>query len=457
MDEMPRIAGEGMRWERWALADMKPAEYNPRKALTPEDPEYQEIKESLGVLDYSDPIVLNFDGTIIKGHQRRTVMMDMGYTHAMVVVLEIHDKTKEMMVNVALNKITGKWDPRLLKQVLLDIDLNGYDFTVTGFKQTELEDLIQELDIPAEANDDDFDPDAAAAQIAIPETARGDIYQLGRHRLMCGDATDPADARALLAGEMLDLVITDPPYNVAYGEKTEFLNGYLGQEDSRENSTILNDQMDTLSFYSFLLEAFRNFNESMRPGAAIYVFHAESTGFQFRQAYADAGLKMAQCLIWEKNAFVMGRQDYQWRHEPILYGWKEGAAHYFVNDRTQDTVLLEDMPEFKTMKRQELLAFIEKISRDYKDQTTVHYENKPSRNSLHPTMKPVPLVGRLMNNSSRPGWAVGDFFGGSGSTLIAAEQLGRTAYLMELDERNCDVIVKRWEEFTGKKAVRVNG
>jgi DNA modification methylase len=213
--------------------------------------------------------------------------------------------------------------------------------------------------------------------------------------------------------------------------------------------------MDNQSFYNFLLDAFRNMNDAMRPGAAAYVFHAESTGLQFRQAYADAGLKMAQCLIWEKNSFVLGRQDYQWRHEPILYGWKEGAGHYFINDRTQDTVLLEEQLDFKNMKRQELLAFVEKLFRDYSDQTSVHFENKPSRNSLHPTMKPVPLIGRLMNNSSKPGWIVGDFFGGSGSTLIAAEQLGRTAYLMEMDERNVDVIVQRWEQYTGSKAVKL--
>ena len=259
-----------------------------------------------------------------------------------------------------------------------------------------------------------------------------------------------------MGGAKLDLIITDPPYNVDYGAKTEFLESYLGQEGSRANSTIENDHMDALSFYKFLLAAFQNMNQAMRPGAAIYVFHAESTGLQFRQAYTDAGLKMSQCLIWEKNAFVLGRQDYQWRHEPILYGWKEGAAHYFINDRTQDTVLLEDELDFKAMKKQELLAFIENYIRQYKDLTTVHFENKPARNALHPTMKPIPLVGRLMNNSSKPGWNIGDFFGGSGTTLMAAEQLGRTAYLMEYDERNVDVIVQRWEAYTGKKAVLLN-
>ena len=444
-----------MQFETRKLADLHPAEYNPRVKLTPSDPEYIDIKNSITEFGYADPIVINYDGTIIKGHQRRTVMMDLGYTEAEVIVLDIRDKQKEKALNVALNKITGKWDIAILKDLLQDLDLNGYDFTVTGFRREDLSDLIQQLDIPQEANDDGFDPDKEAAQIEVPEANRGDIWQLGRHRLMCGDSTDPSDVAALMGGDKLDLVITDPPYNVAYGEKTAFLEGYLGQEDSRNNSTILNDKMDSHSFYRFLLDAFRNMNEAMRPGAAIYVFHAESTGLQFRQAFNDAGLKLAQCLIWEKNAFVLGRQDYQWRHEPILYGWKEGAAHYFINDRTQDTVLLEEEKELPGMKKQELLAILTNYIQQYKDLTTVHYEHKPTRNDMHPTMKPVPLVGKYMTNSSKPGWIVGDLFGGSGSTLIAAEQLGRTAYLMEMDERNCDVIVRRWESFTGQKAVKV--
>lgn len=429
-----------MQFERRKLADLHPAEYNPRKKLTPDDPEYIQIRNSLNEFGYADPIVINYDGTIIKGHQRRTVMMDLGYTEAEVIVLDIQDKAKEKALNIALNKITGKWDNAILKDLLVELDLEGYDFSVTGFQRTDLEDLIQELDIPPESID-------------VPTTVTGNIWRLGRHRLMCGDATDPDDVAQLLAGEKLDLVITDPPYNVDYGEKTAHLakNGYgFAQTD------IANDHMSSGSFYSFLLAAFQNFNEAMRPGAAVYVFHAESTGLQFRQAFIEAGLRFSQCLVWEKNAFVMGRSDYQWRHEPILYGWKEGAGHYFVNDRTQDTVILEDEPDLKAMKKQELLAFIEKIFRGFKDQTTVLFENKPSRNALHPTMKPVPLVGRLMNNSSKPGWLVGDFFGGSGTTLMAAEQLGRTAYIMEYDPRNVDVIVKRWEAYTGKEAVLAN-
>ena len=412
-----------MQFERRLLVDLRPAEYNPRKLLTPDDPEYIQIKNSLQEFGYADPIVINSDGTIIKGHQRRNVMMDLGYTDAEVIVIDIPDKEKEKALNIALNKITGKWDNALLKDLLLELDLDGYDFTVTGFERTELEDLIQALDIPPEAVDDNFDPDEVATKTAEPKCKIGDIWKLGRHRLMCGDATNPKDVAELMAGAKLDLVITDPPYNVDYGAKTEFLEEYRGQKRNRPDSTIQNDKMDARSFYSFLLTAFQNINDTMRPGAAIYVFHAESSSLPFRRAYADAGLKLAQCLIWEKNTFVLGRQDYQWRHEPILYGWKEGSAHYFVKDRTQDTVLLE---------------------------------SKPTKSDLHPTMKPIPLIGRLMNNSSKPGWAVGDFFGGSGSTLMAAEQLGRSAYIMVYDPKNVDVIIHRWEEYTGEKAEKAN-
>lgn len=439
-----------MMFETRLLSELHPAEYNPRVPLTPADPEYQNIKRSIQEFGYADPIVINADGTIIKGHQRRTVMMDMGYTEAPVIVLDIKDKSKEKALNIALNKITGKWDNAILKDLLLELDLEGYDFSVTGYQRTDLEDLIQLVDIPAEATDDNFDPDAAAADVSEPITKRGNIWQLGRHRLMCGDSTDESDVASLMGGDKLDLMVTDPPYNVAYGAKTEFLSG-TGIGHSHKD--IANDDMDEASFYSFILDFYENAVAAMRPGAAIYVFHSDAHGLTFRQAFHDAGLKLSECLVWEKNTFVLGRNDYQWRHEPILYGWKEGAAHYFINDRSQDTVLLDEIPEFKNMKKQELLAFIEKIFKDYNDQTTVLYENKPARNSEHPTMKPIPLIGRLINNSSKPGWLVGDFFGGSGSTLMAAEQLGRSAYLMEYDERYCDVIIQRWEQYTGQKAV----
>lgn len=444
-----------LKTERRKLADLKAAEYNPRKALTPDDAEYQKIKRSIEEFGYVDPIIINEDGTIIGGHQRSAVLMDLGYEEVDVVVVSL-DKQREKALNIALNKITGERDELKLKDLLLDLDLGDYDISLTGFEQADLTELVDRLAIEPEAVDDDFNEEEALQQVAEPTTKVGDIWILGRHRLMCGDSTSQEDMATLMNGEMADLVVTDPPYNVNYGDKAEFLEEYLEGKGHRITSTIKNDNMDNQSFYSFLLATYQSAYEFMRAGAAIYVFHAESTGHIFRQAFLDAGLKLAQCLIWEKNSFVLGRQDYQWRHEPCLYGWKEGAAHYFINDRTQDTVILEDDIDFNAMKKNELVAYLEELRRKYQNQTSVIYENKPTRNDIHPTMKPVALVGKFVTNSSKSGWNVLDLFGGSGSTLMAAEQLGRTAFIMELDERFCDVIVKRWEEYTGQQAVRVS-
>lgn len=366
-----------MKMETRSLASLRPAEYNPRVQLQPADPEYQNIKRSIETFGYVDPIIINQDGTIIGGHQRYNVMKDLGYTEAQVVVVDL-DKNNEKALNIALNKITGEWDEIKLKDLLLDLDLNDYDLTATGFSSKEVEDLVIRLDKDVEAEDDDFDADADYESIEEPVTQRGDIWILGDHRLMCGDSTDLGDVNTLMGGEEADLVITDPPYNVNY-----------------KDGSIKNDNMDEGSF-----------------------------------------------------------EDYQWRHEPILYGWKEGAAHYFIDDRSQDTILLEDELDLESMKKEDLITYINQIIAQYKDQTTVLFEKKPTKNDVHPTMKPVNLVGRLMRNSSKPGWNVLDLFGGSGSTLMAAEQIGRRAFLMELDEKFCDVIVHRWEEFTGKKAVR---
>lgn len=443
-----------LRTEKRKLADLRAAEYNPRKALTPDDAEYQKIRRSIEEFGYVDPIIINEDGTIIGGHQRTTVLMDLGYEEVDVVVVEL-DKQKEKALNIALNKITGEWDELKLKDLLLDLDLGDYDISLTGFEQNDLTELVDKLAIEPEAVDDEFNEDEALEQIAEPVSKMGDIWVLGRHRLMCGDSTSQEDMATLMNGEMADLVVTDPPYNVNYGDKAEFLEEYLEGKGHRITSTIKNDNMDNQSFYSFLLATYQSAYEFMRAGAAIYVFHAESTGHIFRQAFLDAGLKLAQCLIWEKNAFVLGRQDYQWRHEPCLYGWKEGAGHYFINDRTQDTVILEDDIDFNAMKKNELVAYLEELRKKYQNLTSVIYENKPTRNDIHPTMKPVALVGKFVTNSSKSGWNILDLFGGSGSTLMAAEQLGRTAFIMELDERFCDVIVKRWEEYTGQQAVRI--
>ena len=393
-----------LRMERRRLSDLLPAEYNPRVALGPEDKEFQDLVTSIQTLGYAEPILINEDGTIIGGHQRYNALLYLGWTEADVVIYPC-SKVKEKALNVALNKIDGRWDAVKLVDILEQISLEGLDFTVTGYTQDELDDLKVDLQVETATEDEDFDIDSAYDDISEPITKRGDIWILGRHRLMCGDSTKQKDIETLMNGEQADLVITDPPYNVNY-------EGTAGK--------IQNDNMDDESFYDFLLSFYKAAVSVMRMGAAAYVFHADSKGHLFRNGFMEAGLKMAECLIWEKNSLVLGRQDYHWRHEPILYGWKEGEAHYFVDDRTQDTILCED---------------------------------KPRESKLHPTMKPIPLVARLMKNSSKPGWAVLDPFGGSGTTIMAAEQLNRTAYSMELDEKFCDVIVRRWEEYTGQKAV----
>lgn len=436
------------------LSELKPADYNPRKALTPEDEEYQKIKRSIEQFGYIEPIIINEDDTIISGHQRRTVLMDLGWEEVDVIVVSVN-KQDEKALNVALNKITGEWDENALKDLLVELDLDDYDFTLTGFNQKELDNLIELTDFEAEVSEDNFNTDAAYEESKEnePLVKQGEIWQLGNHRLMCGDAANEDDIKKLLSGDTLDLIITDPPYNVNYEEKAAELNKW--RANSNGAMPIENDLMDNDSFYKFLFSAFSNMQAYMRDGAAAYVFHADFEGLTFRQAFKDAGLRLAECLIWEKNNFVLGRQDYQWRHEPILYGWKEGAGHYFVNDRTQDTVILEDDVDFDSMKKSELVEYIKTFLGKYADRTSVLYEKKPMSSSMHPTMKPLELIAKFMKNSSKRDWNVGDFFGGSGSTLMAAEQLGRNAYLMEVDEHYASVIIRRWEEYTGLKAERI--
>ena len=438
-----------MKIEKRKLSELKPAEYNPRKTLTPVDPEYQKIKRSIETFGYVDPMIINADGTIIGGHQRHTVLTDLGYSEAECVVLDLN-KEDEKALNIAMNKISGEWDTVKLKDLLVELDLGDYDLSLTGFDSKELGDLIDLSGFEPEITEDEFDPEEATDLSFVNS---GEVWQLGRHRLMCGDSASEDDVKKLMGDEKMDLIITDPPYNVAYENKQEKLNEW--RTNNNGAMKIKNDSMKQDEFYMFLLKAFGNIEACMREGAAIYVFHADIEGLTFRKAYQDAGLKLAEVLIWEKNNFVIGRNDYHWRHEPILYGWKEGAGHYFIQDRTQDTVILEDDVDLENMKKPELIAYIKDKIRQYADQSSVIFEKRPVSNDLHPTMKPLELIGKFMRNSSKKGWNVGDLFGGSGSTLIAAEQLGRNAYVMEFDEHYASVIIRRWEEFTGQEAVRI--
>ncbi len=389
------------------LSQLRPSDYNPRVALTPEDEEYQRIKRSIETYGYVDPIIINSDGTIIGGHQRYNVLLDLGYDTAQVVLVDL-DKDSEKALNIALNKISGEWDDEKLCALLLDLDLNGYDFSLTGFTPSELEDLQIKLDTGEAVEDETFDVDQALKDAENPLTKRGDLWILGSHRLLCGDARQKKDVAKLMDDKKADLYLTDPPYNV----------NYIGK--NKEALKMENDQMSDEAFRGFLLDAFTAAREALKPGGAFYIWHADSKGYDVRAAIKEADLQVRQCLIWAKDAFVLGRQDYQWQHEPCLYGWKEGASHAWYSDRKQSSVLTFE---------------------------------RPKKNEEHPTMKPVPLFGYQIQNSTKPGDIVLDTFCGSGTAIIAAEQLGRSAYAMELSERYCDVIVKRWEEQTGEKAV----
>jgi len=292
----------------------------------------------------------------------------------------------------------GSWDFDLLANEWSDLPLT--DFGVPAWEQKETPDT-------SEATDDDFDENT---DVVETRCAPGDVWQLGDHRLMCGDSTDIEAVGILMGDAKVDLLLTDPPYNVDYEGGTD------------EKLKIQNDSFQSEdAFLDFLRGAFECANESMKPGASYYIFHADSEGRNFRDAATVIG-KVRECLIWVKNALVLGRQDYQWRHEPCLYGWKEGSSHAWYSDRKQSTIL-----EF----------------------------DRPSRNADHPTMKPVPLFAYLMKNSTKPGDSVLDLFAGSGTTLVCCEQLGRKCYTMELDPHYCDVVLARWEKLTGKTAVKL--
>lgn len=266
----------------------------------------------------------------------------------------------------------------------------------------------------------------------------GEVWRLGKHRLMCGDSTKSSDINKLMHGNQADLLLTDPPYNVDYHGGTDKM-------------TIANDNMNDESFVDFLTAAFRGAYSVMRPGAAFYVWHASLKGFEFKAALKNAGLGLKEILIWVKNTFVLGRRDYQWRHEPCLYGWKDGAAHYFVDDRSQSTVIEDAGVDYRKLKKDELLQIVLHLT-DVTVPNTVIYEDRPTKNDIHPTMKPVKLMGRLVKNSSKQEDLVLDLFGGSGSTLIACEQLNRKCFMMEYDPKHCNAIIDRWEKLTGHRA-----
>ena len=386
--------------QKLEIEKLKFADYNPRKDLKPGDQEFEKLKKSIQEFGYVEPVIWNKQtGNVVGGHQRLKVMQNLGYTEVDCVVLYI-DVDKEKALNIALNKISGDWDMPLLTDLLKDIKESDFDVTLTGFDMGEISDLFK-AELEENVQDDNFDVDEELEAIKKPKTKLGDIWLLGKHKLMCGDSTSKADVEKLMGNDKADLFLTDPPYNVAY-------EGTAGK--------IQNDNQEDTKFRKFLVDAFDCANSVMRAGASFYIWHADSEGFNFRGACRDVGLRVRQCLIWNKSSLVMGRQDYHWKHEPVIYGWKEGASHYWGSDRKQTTVM------------------------DFA---------KPRKSELHPTMKPIELFAYQIMNSSKIGDIVLDLFGGSGTTIIASEQTDRQARLMELDEKFADVIAKRYADSCG--------
>jgi len=373
------------------IDEIIPYENNPRK----NDDAVEAVANSIKNFGFKSPIVVDANKVIVNGHTRLKASKLLGLT--MVPVIIASDLTEEQCraLRLADNKTAeiASWDKKLLMKELESIDWEGLEMDMTDFGFDNIFDSK-----PQEVTHDDFEEGQYIP--ATPYSMQGDVYLLGRHRIMCGDSTNPEMVKILLNGNKADMIFTDPPYNVNY--------------EGSDGQSIQNDNMGNEEFYNFLLSVYKNMFDSIKEGGSIYVCHADSEGLNFRKAFIDAGFKLAQCLIWVKNSFTMGRQDYQWQHEPILYGWKPGAGHYFVDDRSLSTVWFYD---------------------------------KPKHNDLHPTMKPLELVGQGINNGSLLGQLVLDLFGGSGSTLIACEQAGRINYSMELDEKYADVIVKRFIKY----------
>ena len=385
------------------LKELKPAAYNPRKKLKKGDKEYEKIKQSLLKFGYVDPIIVNEDLTVIGGHQRLTVLKDLDYETAKCVIVKL-SKEDEKALNIALNKITGQWDDALLADLLLDLQESDFNLDLTGFEPPEIDNILSNVH-DKELSEDEFDVEE---ELKKPTVSRhGDIWQLGKHRVICGDSTKSETYDQLLGDKKANLVVTDPPYNVDVEETA---------------GKILNDNMSDRDFYQFLLSMFTQVENHMEDDASIYVFHADTEGLNFRKAFKEAGFYLSGCCIWKKNSLVLGRSPYQWQHEPCLYGWKKKGKHQWFSDRKQTTIWEYDRP---------------KSSKD------------------HPTMKPIQLMAYPIQNSSMRGTIVLDPFLGSGSTLIAADQTGRVCYGIELDEKFVDVIVKRYIEVTGDTEVTV--
>lgn len=387
--------------EQWPIDKLIPYAKNSR---THSEEQVAQIAASIKEWGFTTAVLVDESGSIIAGHGRLMADRKLGLTSLPVMVAKDWTDAQKRAYVIADNKLAlnAGWDNDLLALELGELGDLGFDLELTGFTDDEIKALM-----PVDVTEGLTDPDDAPPLPDNPVTRPGDVWLMGQHRLLCGDSTSVDDLAKLCENQAVDMWLTDPPYNVAY------------EGGTKEKLTIKNDSMGDDQFRQFLRDAYTAADTVMKAGAVFYIWHADSEGYNFRGAAKDAGWTVRQCLIWKKSSLVLGRQDYQWQHEPCLYGWKDGAGHLWASDRKQTTIL-----EF----------------------------DKPARNGEHPTMKPVALFEYQLLNNTKGGDIVLDSFGGSGTTLIAAEKNGRVARLMELDPKYCDVIVKRWQDFTGKIA-----
>ena len=372
-------------------------------ARTHSPEQINKLRSSLREFGFINPVIIDNDYGIIAGHGRVIAAREEGIDKVPCVFVDHLTEAQKKAYIIADNRMAldAGWDEELLRVEIEALQAEAFDVSLTGFDEKEITDLFK--DTQAEVKDDDYDLTAALEKAAFVK--RGDVWVVGRHRLVCGDATNAEDVDKLCEGKRVNLILTDPPYGVSF--------------KSASGLTIQNDSMKNEEFYSFLLAAFKNMVSHLEPGGSAYVFHADTEGLNFRRAFIDAGLHLAGCCIWVKNSLVLGRSDYQWQHEPVLYGFLKNGKHHWYSDRKQ---------------------------------TTIWNFDKPKRNENHPTSKPLDLLSYPLKNSTQENAIVLDTFGGSGSTLMACEQTNRICYTMELDEKYASVILRRYVEDTGDGA-----
>lgn len=399
------------------------------------------------------------DGGILAGHGRIMAAKKLGLTRVPCIDLSHLSEVERRALIISDNRLAemASWDLEMLRIETDYLKEEGFDLELTGFDEDTLAELLGDQDAPPE---NDKDPDAAPPVPEEPVSVPGDVWVCGAHRVMCGSSLLGEDWDRLMMGERADACWTDPPYNVDIGGKNEALDR-ADKGNSGKTGAIMNDKMSDADFYQFLFDMYSAVLGQMKPGAPIYVAHADSEGANFRRAFIDAGFKLQSCLIWRKNVHVLGRSDYQWIHEPILYGWKPGSAHRWYGGRKNTSVIdLGDSSPFVRMedgryqiKVGDSVLIVSGDAMVEEHPSSVLYEAKPAKSGLHPTQKPTALIERMLKQSARAGDIVIDAFGGSGSTMLAADRLGMSSRLMELDPKYVDVICRRYWQYTGRRPV----